>query len=382
MDTRSLPGTGPGPVIIEKPVESPLSAEERGRRTASPAFGTAMTEHMVSAVWSEDRGWHDAELLPYAPLLLDPATVGLHYGQSVFEGLKAFRSPAGEVSVFRAEAHARRFRSSARRLMMPEMPEELFLAAVDSLVGHDQAWIPDDPGMSLYLRPLLFASERTLALRPARAYRFVLLAFVTEGYFGPDQRPVRVWITDEYTRAAAGGTGAAKCAGNYAGSLLAQEEARERGCDQVVWLDPVERKWVEEMGGMNLFFVRGSGADARLVTPPLTGSLLAGVTRDALLRLAPELGIPAEEAPVSVADWREGCASGEITEVFACGTAARVSPVNEVATSTGSWTIGDGRTGEVTLRLSEALTSLQRGELPDPHGWMRPVPPSGRAGGA
>ncbi|MFG3497207.1 branched-chain amino acid aminotransferase [Streptomyces sp. NPDC047928] len=374
--------TGTAPLIVSKPVAHPVSSEERARRTAAPAFGTAFTEHMVSVKWSEELGWHDGELQPYGPMLLDPATVGLHYGQVVFEGLKAFRTHTGGISVFRPDAHARRLRSSARRLMMPEMPEELFLAAVDALVAQDHAWIPDDPDTSLYLRPVLFATERTLALRPAREYRFLLMAFVTEGYFGRDQRPVRVWITDEYTRAAAGGTGAAKCAGNYAGSLLAQEEARAKGCDQVVWLDPVERTWVEEMGGMNLFFVYGSGGDARIVTPPLSGSLLAGVTRDAILRLAPDLGVPADEAPVSVADWRDGCASGEITEVFACGTAARISPVNQVASADGEWTIGDGTTGEVTTRLSSVLDGVQRGRLADRHAWMRPVSPAPRTAGA
>ncbi|MFJ9209807.1 branched-chain amino acid aminotransferase [Streptomyces sp. NPDC102264] len=381
--------------IVSTPVARPLTERERAERSAAPAFGTAFTEHMVSARWNPEQGWHEAELVPYGPLLLDPATVGLHYGQVVFEGLKAFRSHTGEVAVFRPDAHAVRMRASARRLMMPEPPEELFLAAVDALVAQDQEWIPDDPGMSLYLRPLLFASERTLALRPAREYRFLMVAFITEGYFGPAQRPVRVWVTDEYSRAAAGGTGAAKCAGNYAGSLLAQEEAQSKGCDQVVWLDPVERRWVEEMGGMNLFFVYGSGGSARLVTPPLTGSLLPGVTRDALLRLAPTLGVPVSEAPLSLERWRADCASGAITEVFACGTAARISPVNEVSTKDGSWTIGPNTVGadtaggsaggngarvntagEITGRLSAALFGIQRGELPDPHSWMRPVSPA------
>ncbi|WP_242583945.1 branched-chain amino acid aminotransferase [Streptomyces sp. MST-110588] len=366
---------------MSKPVAHPLTPQQRAERTASPTFGTAFTEHMVSVKWTAEQGWHEAELQPYGPLLLDPATVGLHYGQVVFEGLKAFRSHTGDVAVFRPDAHARRMRASAHRLMMPELPEELFLAAVDALVAQDQDWIPDDPNTSLYLRPVTFASERTLALRPAREYRFLLLAFVTEGYFGRSQRPVRVWVTEEYTRAAAGGTGAAKCAGNYAGSLRAQEEAQDKGCDQVVWLDPTERRWVEEMGGMNLFFVYGAGAEARLVTPPLSGSLLPGVTRDALLRLAPALGIPATEAPVSLEDWRAGCASGEITEVFACGTAARISPVNEVCTSGDSWTVGtagERPVGEVTARLSDALFGIQRGELPDRFSWMRPVAPAPR----
>jgi branched-chain amino acid aminotransferase len=338
----------------------------------SLAFGTAFTDHMASASWHADLGWSGMETVPHAPLVVDPAMVGLHYGQSVFEGLKAHRVPGG-VAVFRPDAHAARMRVSARRLMMPELPDAAFLAAVDAVVGADQDALPDDPDVSMYLRPIIFASERTLALRPAREYRFLLMAFLTEGYFGAGQRPVNVWVTTEFSRAAPGGTGAAKCAGNYAGSLMAQEAAREQGCDQVVWLDPVERRWVEEMGGMNLFFVLGSGAQARLVTPPLNGNLLPGVTRDSILRLAPGLGLAAEERMVSVEEWRRGCASGEITEVFACGTAARITAVGAVRSVDGGWTVGDGAVGAVTQRLFETLSGVQAGRLPDRHGWLRRV---------
>jgi branched-chain amino acid aminotransferase len=327
---------------------------------------------MVSMAWNADRGWHDMAVVLHAPLVLDPAMVGLHYGQSVFEGLKAHRVPGG-VAVFRPEAHAARLRASACRLMMPELPEADFLAAVGALVSVDQSALPDDPDVSMYLRPIIFASERTLALRPALEYRFLLMAFLTEGYFGSGQRPISVWVTTEFSRAAPGGTGAAKCAGNYAGTLMAQEAARQQGCDQVVWLDPVERRWVEEMGGMNLFFVHGSGSGARVVTPPLNGTLLPGVTRDSILRLAPELGIPAAEEMVSLEDWRAGCESGEISEVFACGTAARITAVGEVKSQEGGWMIGDGSCGEVTSKLFEALSGLQGGRLPDRHGWLRRV---------
>ena len=352
----------------------PPRAEERPR---SYAFGTAFTDHMVSMSWDEDGGWQDMEVVPHAPLVMDPAMIGLHYGQSVFEGLKAHRVPGG-VAVFRPDAHAERLRASARRLMMPEPSEADFLTAVIELVALDQDALPDDPGVSMYLRPIIFASERTLALRPAREYRFLLMAFLTEGYFGAEQRAVSVWATTEFSRAAPGGTGFAKCAGNYAGSLMAQEAAREQGCDQVVWLDPVERRWVEEMGGMNLFFVYGRGADARLVTPPLNGNLLPGVTRDSILRLAPELGIPATEEMVSLDDWRTGCESGEISEVFACGTAARITAVGEVKSKEGNWTVGDGSCGEVTSRLFTSLSGIQGGLLPDAYGWLRRVPPAVR----
>ncbi|NKZ08780.1 branched-chain amino acid aminotransferase [Actinomadura latina] len=357
-----------------------LTSSDSPRAETGPgsfAFGTAFTDHMVSLEWTADRGWHGMSLQPHAPLVLDPAMIGLHYGQVVFEGLKAHRVPGG-VAVFRPEAHAARLRASARRLMMPELPEADFLAAVDALVGADQRALPDDPGVSMYLRPIIFATERTLALRPAREYRFLLMAFLTEGYFGSGQRPVTVWVTEEFSRAAPGGTGSAKCAGNYAGSLMAQEAARERGCDQVVWLDPVERRWVEEMGGMNLFFVHGAGPDARVVTPPLNGSLLPGVTRDSILRLAPALGVPAAEEAVSLDGWRAGCESGEISEVFACGTAARITAVGEVRSEEGGWTVGDGSPGEVTGRLFDALSGVQAGRLPDRHGWLRRVRASER----
>ena len=350
--------------------DSPRAVES----TRSLTFGTAFTDHMVSMAWNTDRSWHDMAVVPHAPLVLDPAMVGLHYGQSVFEGLKAHRVPGG-VAVFRAEAHAARLRASARRLMMPELPEVDFLAAVGALVGVDQGALPDHPDVSMYLRPIIFASERTLALRPALEYRFLLMAFLTEGYFGSGQRPVSVWVTTEFSRAAPGGTGFAKCAGNYAGSLMAQEAAKEQGCDQVVWLDPVERRWVEEMGGMNLFFVYGSGAGARVVTPPLNGNLLPGVTRDSLLRLAPALGIPAAEEMVSLEDWRAGCESGEISEVFACGTAAKITAVGEVKSKEGNWLVGDGSRGEVTSKLLEALSGIQAGRLPDRYDWLRRVAP-------
>jgi branched-chain amino acid aminotransferase len=341
----------------------------------SLAFGTAFTDHMVSIQWDADREWHDTKIMPHGQLPMDPAMVGLHYGQSVFEGLKAHRVPGG-VAVFRPEAHAARLRASARRLMIPELPEAAFLAAVDALVGIDQDTLLDDPDISLYLRPIVFASERTLALRPAREFRFLLLAFLTEGYFGARQRPVSVWVTTEFSRAAPGGTGFAKCAGNYAGALMAQSVAKQQGCDEVVWLDPVERRWVEEMGGMNVFFVRGGDAGARLVTPALNGNLLPGVTRDSILRLAPELGIPVAEESVSLEEWRAGCGSGDITEVFACGTAARITPIGEVKCEDGGWTIGDGTCGPVTSLLLETLSGLQRGQSPDHHGWLRKVPPA------
>ncbi len=355
------------------PSDSRRSDAERAALMADPGFGRVHTDHMVTARWTEDRGWHEARLSAYAPLQLDPSAMVLHYGQAIFEGLKAYHQPDGGVAVFRPEENARRFNRSARRLAMPELPEELFLAAVEALVGTDAAWVPTAPGQSLYLRPFMIATEAQVGMRPAHEYLFLLIAFPVTPFFPGEVRPVTVWLSTEYVRAAVGGTGEAKCAGNYAGSLLAQRQAAEKGCDQVVWLDAVERRWVEEMGGMNLFFVFSEGGRTRLLTPALTGTLLPGVVRDSLLTLAPDLGLEVEEGRISVDEWQKGCTDGTLTEVFACGTAAVIAPVGHAKSDQGEWTVGDGTSGEVTLRLREALLELQYGRRADPHGWMRRI---------
>ncbi|MCU0264594.1 MAG: branched-chain amino acid aminotransferase [Actinomycetia bacterium] len=353
-----------------RPSSSPLPAAEREARLADPGFGRYFTDHMVTIRWSAGSGWHDAELVPYGPLELDPAVMVLHYGQAIFEGLKAYRHPDGSVALFRPLENARRFQRSARRLAMPELPEGLFLAAIEALVRQDRAWVPTGVDQSLYLRPFMFATEVGLGVRPSDSYLFLLIASPAGAYFRGGVRPVTVWLSEEFSRAAPGGTGEAKCAGNYAASLVAQAAAAEQGCDQVVWLDAVEHRWVEEMGGMNLYFVQGSGSSARLLTPGLTGTLLPGVTRDSLLQLAADLGYGADESRISVDDWREGNASGEISEVFACGTAAVITPVGVVRSARHEWSVGDGQPGPVTQRLRQALLDIQTGVAPDPHGWV------------
>jgi len=358
-------------VIALKPTSSPLAQDEREAILADPGFGRRFTDHMVTAHWSAERGWHEAELVPYGPLSLDPATMALHYGQEIFEGLKAYRQTDGAIASFRPEANAARFNRSARRLAMPELPEELFLDSLSALVAADAEWVPSGAERSLYLRPFMLATEVGLGVKPASACQYLLIASPAGPYFAKGVKPVSVWLSTEYTRAAPGGTGEAKCAGNYAASLVAQASAAAQGCDQVVWLDAIEHRWVEEMGGMNLYFVRGSGADARLLTPSLTGSLLPGVTRDSLLTLAKDLGLGAEEGRIDVDAWRTGNASGEITEVFACGTAAVITPVGSVKSAEHSWTVGDGEPGPVTMRLRETLLDIQTGRAPDHHGWMR-----------
>ncbi|MBE9500584.1 branched-chain amino acid aminotransferase [Streptomyces sp. AA1529] len=353
-----------------EPTAEPLGTAEREAVLANPGFGRYFTDHMVTIQWTEDRGWHDARLQPYAPLEIDPANMTLHYAQSIFEGLKAYRQPDGSVKVFRPDANARRFRRSARRLAMPQLPVETFVEACDLLVGQDSAWVPGGGEASLYLRPFLFATEVGLGVRPANRYTFMVIASPAGAYFPGGVEPVSVWLSEEYVRAAPGGTGEAKCAGNYAASLVAQAEAAGHGCDQVVWLDAVERRYVEEMGGMNLYFVQGSGADARIVTPELTGTLLPGITRDSLLRIAADLGYATGEVRLTTDEWRAGNADGSISEVFACGTAAVITPVGQVKSARGEWKVGDGGAGEITMRLREALLAVQTGQAEDTHGWM------------
>ncbi len=356
------------------PAAQLVPAAERERLLADPGFGKVFTDHMITAEWTAERGWHDAQLRGYGPLSLDPATQVLHYSQEIFEGLKAYRQETGPVVAFRPYANAARFNRSAARMAMPQLPEDAFVRALELLVTQDRDWVPGRPDHSLYLRPFMIATHVGLGVnQPSPSCRFLVIASPGGGYFHGGVRPVTVWLSEQYSRAAPGGTGAAKTGGNYAAAFAGQQQALDNGCDQVVWLDAVEHSWVEEMGGMNLFFVYGSGTDASIVTPALTGTLLPGVTRDALLTLAPDLGIPTEEGRISVADWRAGCASGEITEVFACGTAAVITPVGEVRGATGGWTVGDGTPGPVTRRLRDQLVGIQFGHLPDPYGWMHKI---------
>ena len=356
--------------ISRKPTSQPMPDVQREAILANPGFGRFFTDHMVTVEWTEGRGWHDAQLVPYGPVELDPATMSLHYGQEIFEGLKAYRRSDGSIGTFRPEMNARRFQRSARRLAMPELPESLFLEAIETLVDQDQAWVPSHEETSLYLRPFMFSTEVGLGVKPASSYLFMLIASPAGAYFHGGIKPVSVWLSTEYVRAAPGGTGEAKCAGNYAASLVAQAQAAAEGCDQVVWLDAAHHEWIEEMGGMNLYFVYGSGESARLVTPELTGALLPGVTRDSILQVASDLGVDAQEERISVDDWREGNASGAITEVFACGTAAVVTPVGQVKSHSDGWTVGNGEPGPLTMALRERLLDIQHGRRDDTHGWM------------
>ena len=348
----------------------PATAEQREEVLREPKFGQVFTDHMVTIEWNSELGWHNAQVRAYAPVPLDPASSVLHYGQAIFEGLKAYGNRGGGITTFRPERNARRLQDSARRLAMPELPEELFLESLRQLVEIDQAWVPAAGGeSSLYLRPFMIATEASLGVKPSSTYTYFVIASPVGAYFAGGVKPVSVWISEDYVRAAPGGTGDAKFAGNYAASLLAQAQAEEKGCDQVVWLDAIERTYIEEMGGMNLMFVRGSGAEASLITPALSGSLLPGITRDSLLQVALDLGYTAQERQITVDEWREGVESGEITETLACGTAAVITPVGRVLSNGGEFTVNNNEPGEVTMKLRERLRGIQQGEVDDAHGW-------------
>lgn len=354
--------------FVPELTRSPVPDDQRAAILAAPGFGRYFSDHMVRATWTPDAGWHDGRLVPYGPLMLDPSAAVLHYAQEIFEGLKAYRHDDGTVWAFRPEANARRFARSARRLALPELAEADFLASIETLVRADAAWVPAGGESSLYLRPFMFASESFLGVRPATEVTYLVIASPAGSYFPGGISPVSIWLSRDFSRAAPGGTGAAKCGGNYAASLAAQQEALAHGCDQVCFLDAVERRWVEELGGMNLYFVHDDGS---IITPELTGTILEGVTRDSILRLAKDLGHEVAERRVSIEEWRDGVASGRIREVFACGTAAVVTPLGRLAWDGGELSIGGGTAGRTTMTIRQALLDLQYGRAADVHGWMR-----------
>jgi len=349
------------------PHASPTSAEARDEALKTPGFGTLFSDHMVVIEYDEAKGgWHSASVGPREPLSLDPAASVLHYAQEIFEGMKAYKQADGGIALFRPEENARRFNASADRLAMPNLPEELFLEAVKQLVAVDREWFPSVEGGALYLRPFMIATEAFLGVRPAKKYKFIVIASPAGSYFKGGVKPVSIWKS-EYTRAAPGGTGAAKCGGNYAASLVPTGEAFEKGHDQVLFLDAAERKWIEELGGMNLFFVMDDG---RVITPPLTGTILPGITRNSLITLLREEGLTVSEEMYSIDQWREDATSGKLLETMACGTAAVVTPVGKVAGDDGEFEIGTGGPGQMTMKIREKLVGIQNGAIEDTHGWV------------
>lgn len=331
------------------------------------SFGIDFTDHMARAVHTHGQGWHDHELVPFGPLQLSPATSVLHYGQEIFEGLKAYRHEDGSVWTFRPERNAERFNRSARRLAMPELPVEDFLGSIAALVAADRDWVPAREGSSLYLRPFAFASEEFLGVRSAHEVTYLVIASPVGPYFAKGFKPVAIWVSTDYHRAGPGGTGAAKTAGNYAASLLPQDEAYAQGCEQVCFLDAATNTVLEELGGMNIFVV---DADGTVRTPALSGTILEGVTRSSVIQLLADEGRSVVETQVRLDELLEGIRSGSVAEVFACGTAAVVTPIGRLAGKGFDLSIGDGEPGAVTTDLHGRLTDIQYGRAEDPHGWL------------
>ena len=349
---------------------NPVDPTKRAELLIDPGFGRVFTDHMVTIKYKEGIGWHDAKIGARGPISLDPATAVLHYAQEIFEGMKAYRLADGRMALFRPDANAARFNRSAERLAMPQLPPEVFVESVRSLVEIDRDWFPDVEGGSIYIRPFMFASEVFLGVKPSSEYLYMVIASSAGGYFKSGAPAIKIWVSEDYSRAAPGGTGAAKCGGNYAASLIAQQQATANGCDQVVFLDAAEHKWVEELGGMNLFFLFDDGS---MLTPPTDGTILEGITRESLMQLARDQGLSVREERYSIDQWRADAASGKLTEVFACGTAAVVTPVGSVHGEGGTFAIGAGGPGQITQKLRNALVEIQRGIAPDPYDWVQPV---------
>jgi branched-chain amino acid aminotransferase len=359
------------PLIFEhEPNGASVAPHDRAALIADPGFGRVFTDHMVTIRYAEGRGWHDAKVTARAPFSLDPATAVLHYAQEIFEGMKAYRLADGGVALFRPDANAARFAQSAERMAMAVLPDADFREAIRALVSIDRDWIPDVEGGALYLRPFMFASEVFLGVKPSAEYIFCVIASSVGTYWKGGARAISVWVSDEFTRAASGGTGAAKCGGNYAASLIAQAQAIRENCDQVVYLDAATRSHVEELGGMNLFFMFDDGS---ITTPPLNGTILPGITRDSVMTLARDEGIAVREELYTIDQWRADAESGRLREAFACGTAAVVTSIGTVRRASGDFTIGAGGPGQVTERLRKRLTDIQRGHAVDPHNWVERI---------
>ncbi|HRZ01681.1 MAG TPA: branched-chain amino acid aminotransferase [Burkholderiaceae bacterium] len=346
----------------------PLPQAERAAVLANPIFGQTRTDHQVVCVWEKGKGWVSAKLIPYGPILMDPAAAVLHYGQEIFEGIKAYRHADGSIWTFRPTENARRLQASARRMALPEVPEELFVESLRQLVTIDAAWVPDASNeKSLYIRPFEIAAEDFLGVRAAHRVEYRVIASPVGPYFAGGIKPVSIWIALDSARAGKFGTGEAKCGGNYAASLLAQTEGYEQGCSQVMFLDAETGTTIEELGGMNLFFVY---RDGRVATPSLEGTILRGITRKSLVQLIKDRGLPIEERRITLAELSAGLKSGDITEVFACGTAAVITPVGQFKSRQETLGSAEAQPGPLTLSLREELTGIQTGRVPDRHGWM------------
>lgn len=347
--------------------QNALSEAQLAEILTNPGFGAHFTDHMVLINWDEGQGWHDARIVPTAPLPLHPSAAVLHYAQEIFEGLKAYRWDDGSIHLFRPEMNAARFNRSAQRLGMPELPESLFLDSIHELLALDGRWVPGNANEeNLYIRPFMVANENLIGVRPSKSYLFCVLLTPAGAYYNA---PMTLWLTPNFTRAAVGGTGKAKCGGNYAASLVAADEAAEHGCGQVLWLDGAERRWLEECGTMNIMFVT---SDGELLTPD-SPNILEGVTRDSILQLAEDHHLRAEARPIDVDELKQRLEDGTITECFACGTAAVITPIIGFKAPEWELAVGNGEVGPKTAELREALLGIQYGRREDARGWTRPA---------
>jgi len=332
-------------------------------------FGKTFSDYMFTLTYDEGKGWHSPEIKPYQPLVLDPAAAVFHYGQEIFEGQKAYKTKSGEILMFRPDENAKRFNRSMTRMSMPEVPVEDYIRYEEELLKLEQRWIPTVKGASLYMRPTGIATEPALGVKPSNQYLFFIIMSPVGPYYSTGFNPVSLWVSPEFSRAGEGGTGSAKAGGNYGGSLLASKKAAEQGYNQVLWLDAKEHRYVEEVGAMNILFVMKD----KLVTPPLNGTILPGITRKSVMQLAPELGLEPEERPIAIDEVVEGIEKGIVTEVFGAGTAAVISPVGKICYKDKEYVINDNKTGPLSQKFFDTLTGIQYGELEDKFNWVHVV---------
>ena len=346
-------------------IEKTTCPKEKPGNDNPLTFGTIFTDHMFEVDYEEGKGWYDPWIVPYHKLELDPSSMVFHYGQEMFEGLKAYKTEDGRVLLFRPDKNIERANTSNRRLCIPEIPEDLFLEGLKTVVDVDQDWIPTKPGTSLYIRPFVIATDPFLGVRPSNTYKFMIILSPVGAYYASGLDPVKIWIEDEYVRAVKGGIGEAKTGGNYVASLASQVKAHDEGYSQVLWLDGVYRKYIEEVGAMNIFFK----INGVVITPELNGSILPGVTRDSVIALCKKWGVAVEERKVSVDEVVAAARSGAMEECFGTGTAAVISPVGELRFEEERMSVGGGKIGELTQKLYDAITGIQLGMIEGPEGW-------------
>ncbi len=357
--------------MLDNDLEVTLQKADKNQLKAKPdqdklGFGVYFTDHMFVMRWNRQQGWHNAEITPYQNFSLDPAAMVFHYGQAIFEGMKAYRDSSGRILLFRPTDNLERMNNSALRLCMPRIPVKAVLKVLKALIYLDRDWVPENEGATLYLRPTMIATEPVLGLRSSEEYIFFVIKSPVGAYYAEGFNPVRIYVEDTYVRAAPGGVGAAKTAGNYAASLKAMTEANKKGYSQVLWLDAIDRKYIEEVGTSNIFFVIGD----QLITPELSGSILPGITRDSILQLARDLGIKTQERRISIDEVIAAREDGSLQEAFGSGTAAVISPVGELCYKDRTITINGGRVGDLSRRLYENLQAIQRGQQEDIHKWV------------